>query len=237
MSGARSIAALAVVLCAALALAQSTTTTTPGQVKQTTEIKGDVPADLVGRWLAVGLVKLPDGRVRPAPRTWEIRRAAGHVELIISLHPLPTEVNAEVNTAAEAGQPWTPDADDLRRIEASWNDAPTTGSADVQGIDSRISTAAEYPPEYKADAVTKDSKLAILIQENFTGRTAALRSISIYGVRELTPTALKGSFVNTTLAAAPIPIPITLGGDFTAYRIGTAGEQSWFGRLFSGCQR
>jgi hypothetical protein len=236
MSRARSAAALAVLLCAALALAQ-TTTTTLGPVKQTTEVKGDVPADVVGRWLVVGLVKLPDGRVRPAPRTWEIRQAAGGMELVVSLHPLPADVNAEVNAAAEAGQPWTPDADDLRRVDASWNDAPTTGSADVQGIETRITTGAEYPPEYKADAVTKDSKLAILIQENFTGRTAALRSISIYGVRELAPAVLKGSFVNTTLAAAPIPIPITLGGDFTAYRIGALSGQSWLSRLFSGCRR
>jgi hypothetical protein len=146
-------------------------------------------------------------------------------------------VNEKANVAAEAGTSWTPTADDLRIIDESWTDPATVGSADLTGITTRITAADAYPPEYKADATTRDSQVAILIQENYTGRTAALRSISIYGIRKQAATTLEGTFVNTTLAAAPIPIPITLGGDFIAYRIGKPAGRSWLDSLFSGCRR
>jgi hypothetical protein len=228
---------LAVVLATAAVLADSpTTTTVPAPVVQKTEVKGNLPADLVGRWLVVGLVKLPDGKVRPVARAWEIRPGPGHLELFLSLHPLPGPVNQKVTAAGEAGTAWSPDAEDLRLVAAGWEGAPTLG-VDTTGIENRITASEEYTPEYRADAVTRDTKLAIVVQENFTGRSGALRSISVYGVRDRTPTTLGGTFVTTTLAAAPIPIPITLKGDFTAYRVGGRATGSWLDRLFAGCNR
>jgi hypothetical protein len=228
---------LALILTVAPALADSpTTTTAPAPVVQKTEVKGNVPADLVGRWLVVGLVKLPEGRVRPVARAWEIRPGPENLELVLSLHPLPASVNQKVAAAGDAGTSWTPDADDLRLVAAGWDGAPTLG-ADTTGIENRITAAEEYTPEYRADAVTRDTKLAILVQENFTGRSGALRSISVYGVRDETSNTLGGTFVTTTLAAAPIPIPITLNGDFTAYRVGGHATGSWLDRLFAGCHR
>jgi hypothetical protein len=228
---------LALVLAAAPALAESpTTTTVPAPVPQKTEVKGNVPADLVGRWLVVGVVKLPDGKVRPVARAWEIRQGPEHLELLLSLHALPGPVNQKVAAAGDAGTSWSPDADDLRLVATDWDGAPTL-AGELTGVESRITTSEEYPPEFRADAVTRDTKLAIVLQENFTGRSGALRSISIYGVRDETPTTLGGTFVTTTLAAAPIPIPITLNGDFTAYRIGGRATGSWLDRLFAGCHR
>jgi len=228
---------LALLLATAPALADSpTTTTVPAPVVQKTEVKGNVPADLVGRWLVVGLVKLPDGKVRPVARAWEIRPGPEHLELLLSLHPLPGSVNQKVIAAGDAGTSWAPDAEDLRLVAADWDGAPTLG-ADTTGIENRITTSEEYTPEFRADASTRDTKLAIVLQENFTGRSGALRSISVYGVRSETPTTLAGTFVTTTLAAAPIPIPITLNGDFTAYRVGGRATGSWLDRLFAGCHR
>jgi hypothetical protein len=94
-----------------------------------------------------------------------------------------------------------------------------------------------YPPEFKDDADTVGTKLAITVQENYTGTGGALRSATLHGVREIGPKTMSGSFVTTTIAAAPIPIPITLKGDFIAYRIEGVAGASWFSRLFSGCQR
>jgi len=227
----------ALVLSAATAFAQSpTTTTAPAPVTQKTEVKGNVPADLVGRWLVVGLVKLPDGKIRPVARAWEIRPGPEHLELILSLRALPGSVNQKVVAAGDAGTAWSPDAEDLRLVASDWEGAPTLG-ADMTGIENRITASEEYTPEFRADAVTRDTKLAIILQENFTGRSGALRSISVYGVREETPTTFGGTFVTTTLAAAPIPIPITLTGDFTAYRVGAPATGSWLDRLFAGCHR
>jgi hypothetical protein len=228
---------LALVLAAAPALADPpTTTTVPAPVVQKTEVKGNVPADLVGRWLVVALVKLPEGKVRPVARAWEIRRGPEHLELLLSLHPLPGSVNQKVIATGDAGTSWSPDAEDLRLVAAGWDGEPTLG-ADTTGIETRITASEEYTPEFRADASTRDTKLAIVVQEDFTGRAGALRSISIYGVRDETPRTLGGTFVTTTLAAAPIPIPITLSGDFTAYRVGGRATGSWLDRLFAGCHR
>jgi hypothetical protein len=228
---------LALLVAAAPALADPpTTTTVPAPVVQKTEVKGNVPADLVGRWLVVALVKLPEGKVRPVARAWEIRRGPEHLELILSLHPLPGSVNQKVLAAGDAGTSWSPDAEDLRLVAAGWDGEPTL-AADTTGIENRITASDEYTPEFRADASTRDTKLAIVLQENFTGRSGALRSISIYGLRDETPTTLGGTFVTTTLAAAPIPIPITLSGDFTAYRVGGRATGSWLDRLFAGCHR
>jgi len=228
---------LAFALAAAPALADTATTTTvPAPVVQKTEVKGNVPAELVGRWLVVALVKLPEGKVRPVARAWEIRQGPEHLELLLSLRALPASVNQKVAAAGDAGTPWSPDDDDLRLVATDWDGAPMLGS-ELTGIENRITTSEEYTPEFRADAVTRDTKLAIVLQEGFTGRGGALRTISVYGVRDQTPTTLGGSFVMTTLAAAPIPIPITLTGDFTAYRVGGRATGSWLDRLFAGCHR
>ena len=44
----------------------------------------------------------------------------------------------------------------------------------------------------------------------------------------------------SSIAVAPFPIPITLKGDFQAYRVAAAPAPSWWQRfldVFSGCRR
>jgi hypothetical protein len=101
----------------------------------------------------------------------------------------------------------------------------------------KIMAADALPPELQEDEVTKGSALVISIIESFSGRQGVLKNYATYGVRDQSPGTWRGTFINTTLAAAPLPIPITLKGDFAAYRVGPSRPRSWLQRLFSGCQR
>jgi len=78
-----------------------------------------------------------------------------------------------------------------------------------------------------------------VIKETFSGTQPVKSTISVYGVRERTEQGLAGTFVTSSLAMAPFPIPITLKGDFQAYRI-DATPRAGLGRLldlFAGCRR
>ena len=80
--------ALPLLLFSGSLLAQSeptpTTAAGPVEVPETTEVQGTVSEDLVGRWLVVGDIKLPDGKVRPVTRAWEIRHGSEQLELVLA---------------------------------------------------------------------------------------------------------------------------------------------------------
>ena len=230
----RSRAAACLLVLLAFLLSRADEPAAPS-VKETTQVLGDVPADIAGRWLVVGRVNLPSGKARPAARTWEIRPGDGHLELVLGRSPLPPAVTAKGDAAARAGTGWEPDASDQRAVADAWGTGTPAG--DLLEIETVIAAAGSFPPEIVDDETVKGSPLAIVVTENFTGRERVARTISIYGVRERSPMALSGSFVTTTLAIAPFPIPITLKGDFRAYRLDAAPAESWWKRLFTGCRR
>src|SRR5882724_2504128 len=91
----------------------------PPEVSVTTDVQGNVPQDMVGRWLAVCQVKLLSGAARPLTRLFEIRKGPEHLEVVLG-GDVPTSVTQKVNGAANSGQPWTPTAEDLREVDQQW---------------------------------------------------------------------------------------------------------------------
>src|SRR6266852_2671994 len=86
--------ALAVSLASAPAQAQDTTTTTaPAPLpppEQHTTVRGTPPGDLVGRWLVVGWIELPNGKLSATvPAFWEIAREGGQPVLTVRFAHLP----------------------------------------------------------------------------------------------------------------------------------------------------
>src|SRR5881396_1637866 len=94
----------------------------PPAVPVTTDVQGNVPRDIVGRWLAVCQVKLLSGAARPITRLFEVRKGSEHLELVLG-GDVPTPVNQKVTSAASAGQAWTPTAEDLREVNEKWRPA------------------------------------------------------------------------------------------------------------------
>ena len=200
---------------------------------ETTEVHGQVPTDIVGRWFAVAQGKTTTGMLRPIARAWEIRRGPEHLELVLRRAPFPKTITDAIQAAGTAKQEWHPQEADLRAVAESWNAPP--GPDDRVEIVSQISTADAFTPELASDAVTQGSELAIVIDERFTGAEHVARTTSMYGIRRRTPTRLDGTFVGTTIAIVFAAVPITFTGDFEAYRVDVG--RSWFDRLFAGCGR
>jgi hypothetical protein len=219
---------------------QPPTTTTlagTGAVPETTEVLGAVPDDLTGRWLAVGNMKLPDGKTRSIPRAFEIREGSEHLEVVLGRLILPARINTEIETAAAAGQAWTPDAEDLREVKESWGKTPPAGGIEYAKIENKIIDDEAFAPEFKEDEVSKGSNFVITFHEFYSGRQPVRKMYSVYGVRSRAQDKLAGTFLTSSMAMAPFPIPITLKGDFEAYRVDSGSTRSWFERLFSGCGR
>ena len=219
----------------------STTVRPPAaEPPETTEVRGTAPQDIVGRWVAAGQARLPGAAgARPLVRMWEVRQGPEHLEVVLRKASLPEAVNDKVIDATAAKKPWAPTEEDLRLLSEQWDRLPPV-QADYKGIENKIVSADAYTPDYKSDEVTKDSRFAIVMTENFSGSQPVIRNFSIYAIRESTPTVLSGTFVLTTLAAAPFPIPITLKGDFQAYRVTPAPPRGLLQRLFdlfAGCHR
>src|SRR5207244_3895480 len=152
--------------------AQLPSTTVPppaAEPPETTEVRGTAPPDIVGRWVAAGQARLPGAAgARPLVRMWEVRQGRDHLEVALRRANLPEAVNDKVIDATAAKKPWTPTEDDLRLLAEQWDQLPPV-QADYKKIENKILSADAYPPEYKSDEVTKDSRFAIVIAEGFSG--------------------------------------------------------------------
>ncbi len=94
----------------------------------------------------------------------------------------------------------------------------------------------------KSDDVTKDSAYAVIVNETFTGANRVMRTLTIFGIDQVEPATMKSKFITTTIAAAPLPIPITLRGEAQLIRLAgePARKRSFAQRIldvFSGCGR
>ena len=212
----------------------------PAEVAETTDILGQLPDDLAGRWLIVNQIKLPSGETRSYPHLWEIRRGQQHLEFMLKRVDVPVELTKKVQDAGNGPTPWTPGADDLHLLDERWEQLPATG-ADWAKIEHKLYGADAFTEELNTDEETKGSKFALLTKETFSGAQPVKSTISVYGFRESGPNGQSGSFVTTSIAAAPLPIPITLKGDFKTYRVGEPPPPPSILRrildMFSGCRR
>jgi len=231
------------VLAGSAAAQGSTTTTLASEpLVEKTDVKGTLPPGLAGRWLVVATARLPSGDVRTFNRLIEIRQGAEHLDLGAHRVELPHGFDERLTAANRDKQPWTPTPEDLAAVRTGWDTFPAIPQ-DLAAVENLLYAADGYPPEFQRDEVTRDSKVAIALREQFTGSRHVIGTYTIFAVRAIEPELLKGDFVTTTIAAAPMPIPITLKGDFVAYRLTGAGggaERSWWQRvvdLFSGCGR
>jgi len=206
--------------------------------EQTTSVKGTVP-DLAGRWLAIGILKLPNGSERTVPAVWEVTHASGAQVLTTRFVGLPAALQHAVEQANEAQKAWKPVPEDLAAIAAGWDALP------VQ--DPKIATVATeligrdaFDGDMKTEATSKDSLFLVRQAEAFLPAAApTLRQVNIYAPTATTPTGYTGNFTLAVVAAAPFPIPITLNGTTELFRLETAspGLLARLLDVFRGCGR
>jgi hypothetical protein len=214
----------------------------PVEVPETTEVQGKVPDDLGGRWFTVSHVKLPSGHVTSVGRMWEIRRGPDHLELVLRRVQMPEDLTLKLQQASADGKLWDASAEELKALRDNW-DKLTPGQGQYESIENKLFGSDAYPKEFTVDETSKGSNFAIVVREGYAGSQALHSTYSVYAVRDRQPDRLLGTFVMSSIAAAPLPIPITLKGDFVSYRLsgGDAGGggsllERIFG-MFSGCGR
>jgi hypothetical protein len=211
----------------------------PPAVAETTVVKGRIPDDLVGRWFVVHDARLPTGKLRPFGRLIEVRPGTEHVELHLHRVEPPDVFKRSLDRSAVLNQPWEPGRDELDGLKEQWDElTPIPG--DLDHIENELYAPDAFTEDMKRDEETRGSDLAIVTKEIFSGAQPVKSTIAVYGIRDKNPAEFAGSFVSTSIATAPFPVPITLRGVFRAYRVGPLPERSWMARvldLFRGCGR
>jgi hypothetical protein len=214
----------------------------PVEVPETTEVQGKVPDDIAGRWFTISHVKLPSGHVTSVGRMWEIRRGPQHLEVVVRRVQMPEDLTLKMQQASTEGKPWDASAEELKALRDDW-DKLAPGQGQYDSIENKLLGSDAYPKEFTVDETSKGSDFAIVVREGFAASQALHSTYSVYAVRSREPEKLLGTFVMSSIAAAPLPIPITLKGDFVSYRVsggGGAGGGSLLERIFgmfSGCGR
>ena len=229
---------------AAIGAPEETAETAPaGPPEQKTVVRGSVPADLVGRWMAVGWIELPGDRARTVPSLWEVKRENGQLVLSVRFAALPPELTKALGDANNAEKKWVPQPGDLAQLAAAWERLPFA-DPDMVSVDNEIVGRDAYDESFKREAKTRDAAWAIRQSERFhTKAGGAMQTINVHGVLEPRDGGYFGNFTTATIVAAPLPIPITLNGTFQMYRI-AGGEMpasgGFLGRLMDtlrGCGR
>lgn len=205
---------------------------------QETTVKGTVP-DLTGRWLALARLRIPGDRVRASPALWEIGRREGRLEVTVRFAGLPPRVQEAIDRSDGANQAWTPTPEDMALLADGWNTLPPR-EPDVARVETSIVGHDALDEAYTREPKTKDASWVVTQRTTFATRAApAVSQVQVYATHEATSGGYGGTFVSTTLAAAPFPIPITFEGTFDLYRIEARVRGPWQRLLdaLAGCGR
>jgi hypothetical protein len=204
-------------------------TAAPGErpaVKKEVKVDGDVPESLLGRWLVLTTLNLPDGPSPNASLLEVTRGADGKVTFEHRNQDLPAELIDAAKAASKAGKDFVPSQEQLADLTANWSKFPADlERPPVRGLKYWFITHDKYTDEFKGDESARDAK-AVLIVSRFPipapGGRAPVRNDLFFFIKDLTKERLKGPYTNFQLITGFAPVPVTLQGGFTAYRVGTA---------------
>ena len=109
-------------------------------------------------------------------------------------------------------------------------------------VQSEIVARDGFDQSFSNDAKTRDAAWAVRQSEKYHPSAApAIQTVNVYAVLEPREGGYFGNFTTATIAAVPLPIPITLSGTFQMYRLDVgAASRGFLGRLmdlFRGCGR
>jgi len=206
--------------------------------EQTTTVKGAVP-DLMGRWLAVGVLKLPNESERTVTALWDVAGANAQQQMTIRFLALPAAQQKKVDKANVDQKGWKPAPEDVAAIASAWATLAVQDPK-VATVTTELIAHDEFDAAMKSEAISKDALFVIRQAEIFLPTAApTLRQVNIYAPLAETPTGYTGNFTLAVVAAAPFPIPIALNGTAELIRL-DARPSGFVARLldvFRGCGR
>ncbi len=204
-----------------------------------TTVRGTMPQDIVGRWMALGWIQLPGGKARSTAFFWEVTREKDQLVLTNRFAGLPPAQQQAIDAANRSDQPWHPTPEDVRAIIAAWDKLPAIDPRLVQ-VDNELVGHDGFDESFTDEPRTKDALWVVRQSEAFDRSAApSIKQVNIYAALESKDGGYAGNYTAATIAAAPFPIPITLNGTFELYRLEGAGAPRGFLArlldLFSGC--
>jgi hypothetical protein len=111
-------------------------------------------------------------------------------------------------------------ADEIDGLSATWFDLPVPAMSPFVSGEHRIVAASDYDQSLKRDDALRDTRFAIISQVKGNPLAGQVgQNIGIYGILEMSPDKIIGTYVESTLASAPFPISIDFNGMFTLTRI------------------
>src|SRR6266436_7666356 len=111
-------------------------------------------------------------------------------------------------------------------------------------IQNEIIAGDGFDQSFSSDAKTREAAWVVRQAEQYHPSAApAIKTINVYAVLEPREGGYFGNFTTATIAAVPLPIPITLSGTLQLYRVDGAApppRRGFLGRLMDflqGCGR
>lgn len=190
----------------------------------------------------VAEIALPDsgGKAVPAPQLWEVRGEGGKTTLSPRDGRLPQPLSAAIAAANTEHRGWEPSIADLQRLRDEWQRLEPEGRP-LATVETVVIGRDAFSDQTRADEKTRDAQF--VIQQNFSYRPGVGRPIKdtiLYSAMAPTSLGYSGNYASITLAAAPFPVPIALGGSFQMYRLESLPAPGLLARLsdaFTGCGR
>ena len=213
----------------------------PPPPTQNTKLVGAAPAGLrPGRWFLLAKLDLPGNHPpRAVPAFWDVSDANG-LTLTVRLVKLPAAQQAKLDQGNTSGTTWEPTTDDLRAIDAEWDQLPVDPTA-FESIETEIVSRDAFDDQTKADPDARDALFLVKQDERYAPSAApAIKQANVYAALTAADGGFQGRFAGLTLAAAPFPIPIGFKGLFRAWALNalpTKGLLERLGDVFSGCRR
>jgi hypothetical protein len=209
-----------------------------GPIAEDTTVQGKPATDLQGVWLLVVNIETAPGRPKTFPELFKVSAGKnGPVFNLLDVR-LPDDVAQAINTANRTGHPWQPDDAALKTLRQNWSTLPP---AKLKTLEEFLYAKIHYkvlaPDHYDqaskgsdatADRVLKDSKLALMIEEEYKprdlgpdSRVAQLMARnSMYGVKQVDKDTLKGDGATGFIAAGSgMPLPFKFAAPFVMYRL------------------
>ncbi len=215
------VVAVMALTVAVSARAQGTTTSTvPPALTETTKVQGTLPPDLAGRWLAVPWLELPDGRSSTVPRLFAVRGAGEHLTVTQHFVTLPPDQQKAIDAANAGRARWEPTTDDLRAIAAAW-DTATPYDPGLRTATAELIGADAFDEAIRAEPRAAGAKWILRFVETFrpSPTNRSLKQVAAFAVTGPRDGDFVGSYSSVHVAAAPLPIPISLNGTFRLYRL------------------
>src|SRR2546422_10796023 len=179
----RTVGSLIAIVVALASLPVGATDTTEPQPlpppEQHTVVRGTLPQDLPGRWMAVGWIELPDGKARTTPTLWEIKQD-DQLVLTVRFAALPPAQQKALDDANTAEQRWRPSPVDIAQLAAAWDTLPPSDPR-LLSIQNEIVSRDAFDLSFTSDAQTRAAAWGVRQSERYhPSASPAMQTVNVY---------------------------------------------------------